>query len=388
MAEKTVWLLGSGFSKPLGGPLLRDLFRQEWEEDVAAFFPDDDYPGLAKSLPWVQKVFHNGVDYGLWENAEQFMAYVDDAYHGASSAPHRVQILNLINRSHIGPLPRSDTELAAQTAYKDTLTGTFNLKVKRALAAECFRFTMTADCKDERWDPFRAWIRSLEPGRDTVITFNYDLVVEMASDASETGKIEVVRPRPDLAARDVPADKVPLLKLHGSVDWRVTPDQTHFTVIDQKSIPIGAVLKTPDVDIAIAAPGGSKKRFVTSHLAPLWELADRALTIADKVMVVGYSFPDTDPSATDRLLRSLERTAVKSRQIHIVVGADVNMPGSERVASLLRSTSNQRPLVSVRQLNAGAYGGTGLAVVKHPLWTQDFIGRHGSYLAALNGGPV
>jgi len=56
--DKTAWLLGSGFSKPLGGPLLSDLFRPERLEDISTLFPEGDYPGLAESLAWV-KVYYN-----------------------------------------------------------------------------------------------------------------------------------------------------------------------------------------------------------------------------------------------------------------------------------------------------------------------------------------
>jgi len=53
-ASKTVWILGSGFSKSLNGPLLRDLFRRQRSRDILPFFPEATYPGLAVSMAWVQ----------------------------------------------------------------------------------------------------------------------------------------------------------------------------------------------------------------------------------------------------------------------------------------------------------------------------------------------
>jgi hypothetical protein len=85
-AAKAVWLLGSGFSAPLGGPLLSDLFRQETKEEILPYFDETDYRDLAESLPWVQRTFHLGLSKGLWRNAEQYLAFVDDAYRGGGSA--------------------------------------------------------------------------------------------------------------------------------------------------------------------------------------------------------------------------------------------------------------------------------------------------------------
>jgi len=389
MEDKTVWILGSGFSKPLGGPLLRDLFRQENEEDTAAFFPEKIYPGLAKALPWVQKIFHNGVKDGFWENAEQFLGYVDDAYHDKPNNPHRRRIAHLINRSDVNkPRERQGLSgldpLQAYYVYKDNLHNDFDKKVKRALASDCFRFTMNADCESELWDPHTDWVDSLVEGVDTIVSFNYDLVVEMAGNVStSTAKIHVVAPSPTAHLSDLPTDKVPLIKLHGSVNWRMQADASGKRTISPETVPADTVLRSEDDDLAIAAPGGSKARFVSSYLGPLWVLAERALEEATAVMVVGYSFPDTDPMASRRLLQALERrTGALRRQAHIILGADVTTPPSQRVVSLLKSTSNARPIMPLGQLIANR-GNDGLAVHQLPLGTQDFIGRHRSFLSAL-----
>ena len=393
--EKVVWVLGSGFSKPLGGPLLKDLFRRERKVDILPFFPEREYPDLAESLPWIQLTFHNGMQEGLWENAEQFMAYVDDEFRVKRRA-QMTRLINLILRSdpsvefyqagfyRYEPSREIAGEILHQE-YRQAMPEGFDKKVRRALASECLRFTMGADVKSERWAPHRAWVSTLEEGKDTVISFNYDLAVELASEASETGRIEVVKPRPDFRLEDLPRGRVPLLKLHGSVDWRMTiGSDSSKSLIGPNSVSREDILRSPNDEIAIAAPGGSKAQLVDSDLGPIWGLAEQALRQATIVMVVGYSFPDTDPMATDRLLRALEsRDDGARRQIHIILGADVNTPSSQRVVSLMTSTSNGRPLMTVRQLIAGMYGTAGLAVKQHPLGTQDFIGRHTSFLSAL-----
>ena len=39
-----VWILGAGFSKPLGGPLLVDLFAPNAIQEMEAQFPPETYP--------------------------------------------------------------------------------------------------------------------------------------------------------------------------------------------------------------------------------------------------------------------------------------------------------------------------------------------------------
>lgn len=226
-AEKTVWLLGSGFSKPLGGPLLRDLFRWQERED---------------ELPWVQLCFRNGVDSGLWDNAEPFMAYVDDGYRG-SVFPKRERLQMLIGRSD--PLPKQqlevwltsgDPHLQRHEIYQRTTLDTFDRKVKRAVAAECSRFLIRAEPKDEeRWLPYLRWVDSLRPGIDTVICFNYDQVVETALAAtSEPNKLWTVVPN-----EYGPSQRVDVLKLHGSVDWRLRldPQDNSRKVLEPRPVP-------------------------------------------------------------------------------------------------------------------------------------------------------
>src|SRR5690242_8222107 len=103
--EKVVWLLGSGFSKPLGGPLLRDLFLQQERDEILPYFPNTDYPDLARSLHWVQRCFNRGKPddarhsnraRGFWTDAENFLAYVDDAYGGADKRQRLLRMLILM----------------------------------------------------------------------------------------------------------------------------------------------------------------------------------------------------------------------------------------------------------------------------------------------------
>jgi hypothetical protein len=385
---RRVWIIGSGFSKSLGGPLLRDLFRQQKTEDILPYFPADQYPDLAVSLPWVQAAFKCGQDEGLWENAEQFIAFVVDAYREETAAKQRLGLL--INR--IPPPTESGR------SFRHQLTKDFNRQVTRALAAECERFLMNATTKSEQWRPYVEWARSLDPAQDTVLSFNYDRVIELAvKEAGVERNFWFAMPSEKSEPQPV---RVAVLKLHGSVDW-THPDSdasSHFshsvsaaysvsqpgTVVmirtDIEQLSPGDILRDPKLDVAIAAPGGAKAQFATTFFSKLWDLADQRMKDADELLIVGYSFPDTDPMPQMRLLNAFGNSAGNRRDprsVHIVMGAD-QTPASHRLVSLVRSTAKANGSVSVT--DAAEFRRTAdLRVVLHPLGAQDFVGRHSSF---------
>ena len=390
---RRVWIVGSGFSKSLGGPLLRNLFRQQQTEDILPYFPADQYPDLAVSLPWVQAAFKCGLDEGLWENAEEFIAFVVDAYREETAPKQRLRLL-------ISRIPPPTERVRS---FRGQLTKDFDRQVTRALAAECERFLTNATPSSEQWRPYVEWAKSLDPAQDTVLSFNYDRVIEVAvKEAGAERSFWFAMPSGD---REPQPARVAVLKLHGSVDW-THPDfdtSSHFShsisaahnvsqldgenggaVVrirtDIKRLSSGDILKDPKVDIAIAAPGGANAQFVTTFFPELWAQAEQRIEDADELLIVGYSFPDTDPTPQMRLLNAFGNSAGTRRDprsVHIVMGAD-QTPASHRLVSLVRSTA--KPNGSVSVTDAAEFGkAADLRVVLHPLGAQDFVGRHSSF---------
>src|SRR5207244_2346027 len=134
---------------------------------------------LAGTLLWVQRYFHEGSEQGLWDNAEQFLAYVDDAYQAASAAKKmRLQILVFGSGTLLGRPGKVGLLASLSMEEQAAMAASLDRKVRRALAAECHRFVLVADPQSEGWLPYREWVRSLQPDQDTVVSFNYDRVVE------------------------------------------------------------------------------------------------------------------------------------------------------------------------------------------------------------------
>ena len=364
---KNVRVLGAGFSRALNGPLLRDLFRSEPLEDIAPFFSLTDFPDLANHLVFVQKLFSDGVQDHFWENAEQFLAYVDD--HSRRAAPRRRKSSPISSRRS---MRRADRDTTNQTHILRRL----NRITRRALAAECSRFLIGAEPDEsEAWLPYREWAKSLVSGRDTVITFNYDLVIETV-----THKYDPQHDNHDnriwiaLPGQRQPDEVVPVLKLHGSVpEWAVLRETIVRDDGSQGKRDSLEGLRSPETHIAIAAPGASKAEFVAQHLEPLWGLAERALAEAGRVFFVGYSFPDTDPGPQIRILNALgsDTSDVAFRRADIVLGRDTGSDIGRRMLELVRSAPGKRQVFHDRE----SPGVSALSIDQARCGAQDFIGR-------------
>jgi hypothetical protein len=358
----TVWLLGAGFCKSLGAPLLADLFRQQYWGDLRKIMDED----LATSLTWVQAVFNHGrTREQLWENAEDFLAFVDAAYGERRPTPRRERaIIENVFERVLCPFDPSGANhvLASNARFRACLADPL-MTVRRALAVETTSFMSDLAERDERWKPYEEWARGLSPERDTVITFNYDLML----DNLDPLRFQVVLPG-DSVARD----KVPVFKLHGSGNW-VVDAHSKKIAIDNDAI-------RSDRQIAIAAPGRSKAESVSRLFQPIWRDAVARLTNAYNIVIVGYSFPKTDAAARLDLLAGIERaTGGAVKQIEIVLGPDINRPESRRVLELLRHRTGHRRVFVDREPEFIYHRGEPITIItQHPLWAEDFVGDYGS----------
>ena len=75
----TVWILGAGFSKGLGGPLIQDLLAHREEKVLESFFPKNVYGEAAKDLFKVRLFFNYGLELHYWDHAEHFLDLVESA---------------------------------------------------------------------------------------------------------------------------------------------------------------------------------------------------------------------------------------------------------------------------------------------------------------------
>jgi hypothetical protein len=315
-------------------------------EKIGAAFPGPEYGNLyAPPAKHVRRLYlEHGPSAGVarrrWDDAEVFLDALNKAAASPTGSPPRKSMEALVKASGYEPA---------------TEVGSVSVAAQRLLAAECCQFLVAADLTSEGWDPYRRWAQRIETD-DTVISFNYDLVVEKAmAQIGHDARLQVVFPGDE---RD--ASRVSLLKLHGSVDWRCSGSK--YTREREDFALIGV-----DGEIVIGSPGPDKRK-TTKNLDWLWKKAEVALQEASAVVFLGYRFPATDSEARRRLLNAIGSNKARGLVLHTVLG-----PHKEDGATVCL----QRMLEWVGETRPGAPGvtmvGSRCQVAVHPLWVQDFL---------------
>ncbi len=399
--KKIVWILGAGFSKPLGGPLLDNLFHPNVLEEIKAAFPDRtaQLDSLAARVAhylyqWGRRAdidLHRPIETKrsapnlpperIWDNAETFLETLEEA--GAGHAhPHLETftkwLAKTFEKTHRS-LHGVDPEVSAPDP-RDIL-----LAAKRILAAQCSAFLEHADLKAERWRPYLRWVDQLDADQ-AIVTFNYDRVLEVLSQQA-TGRLGLVRPRlqsaqcPDGIER--PANGARVYKLHGSVDWRRhTPAaEDQLAEID---LPTGRganvdpdphfALSCERDDLALATPGPAKQDLIrTTTLRFLWDAAEKEIKDAEVIVFLGYRFPPSDTYSLERLLGAMASNQVPYLDVHSVLGPDRARPDSVRLQGLFAAIVYPRSIVPPFPENRPEGPQTACNLVSQPMYVEDFL---------------
>ncbi|MFT5327805.1 MAG: hypothetical protein ACI8P0_005701 [Planctomycetaceae bacterium] len=355
--SKRVWILGAGFSAPLGGPLLTDLFSTKMESALKAHYDrvadqNDPKSWIAVNLfRWGlgEPFAPTGTEHTLngsrlWTNAEEYLDRLDSARSSSNPAEDviREAIEKLIHGHdefvHVLHIIRKWID-----QNRKLLVEQVALASKQWMAAECCVFLEDVDLNTERWTPYKNWAESLTVD-DTIITFNYDRVLETLIEHKH-GDLAIVDP-----VECVTAATTLVFKLHGSVDWKYSVQERKFHVTDEPDACMSLLLES----FGMATPGPSKK-IATGALKKLWSLAIGHLESADNVFFLGYRFPETDTEAMRALLLAMRRGSHKrDRLTEVVLGPDTSDDRVQRLQGLIAWT-------------------LGSAQAPRPLYAQDFM---------------
>jgi hypothetical protein len=161
----------------------------------------------------------------------------------------------------------------------------------------------------------------------TMVTFNYDTLLEKATDecriydweqrilAGSLHTVNMLPPPPYVPGFSFgpsPANSFTLLKLHGSIDnyWVAgdtsgatinrynTGDWSHPLELDEKERSRRLPNRTP----FIVPPAAAKSSFYNNPVTrQIWQWAAQALETADTISLVGYSLPATDLATSGML---------------------------------------------------------------------------------------
>jgi len=167
----------------------------------------------------------------------------------------------------------------------------------------------------------------LHAERATVVTFNYDTVIEaVAARAPRYGDsanlntyslTDGIPPTPPTTGMYGPSftETLRLLKLHGSLDTYWVRGDSAGTSITRVTDSIWAPdlgMSSPNLNIARYAPGrvpfivppaSAKSAFFANPITrQLWQTASQRLAACDQIAIIGYSIPMTDIVASAMLV--------------------------------------------------------------------------------------
>ncbi len=256
--------------------------------------------------------------------------------------------------------------------------GDVNNYVRIRLAIETSAFLSQLPDNSERWGPYKRWFRSLTDS-DTILTFNYDGVVERA--ANLVGRSYFGSKRPSVESLIHPSTDMPkLLKLHGSADWFYS----HAIPTTLEAISVETIdIFDPHVNwetsislgkrVLLGSPGISKMRMSSELFRPLWDKAKDALKNAHIISMVGYSMPASDNLAKQLVLDSIAANE-NLKQINIVLGPDSNSPRARRVYELCKQVVLSREGATVS--NGLRLSEREKIVRLSSMYAQDFLPLH------------
>ena len=361
--KKTVWILGAGFSRSLGGPLLYDLLSLKGQREAEARFGSKH----RQATEIVYGVYQDGLNenLGLWAHAEEFLEVVDLATEPSEAEDHR----SATGRLLLGMITRRTQSVNIREFRARTLI---------AIAAEC-SFDRWSDPRSEAWSPYLEWGKLLTK-EDSVITFNYDTVLERLSthlDEIHKGDGLISDQSFMLPPGYWPGhEATAVFKMHGSLRWGSSTrgSTAHPYTFDGHW---DDHTEKGDFEPLIGMPGSSKSLLRKKHFDNIWGQAMRRIKEeADVIVFFGYRFPPSDAQSRSEILAAIKRNTANYLRIHIVLGPDVNHPDTVRLAKMLEVTlrgAGRVPIGEVPHTSSALPKPKHYAILRQPLYVQDFM---------------
>lgn len=343
MKCKRVFIFGAGFSKPAGMPLATELLSPLFERlrlDEMREWLD----GMRERLAWLsgQDVDHAS----LKLNIEQVFHY----------AHFDAEVYRL--RQHVAPVGRGD---GPGTPWNQAESiGAWLSYLERDLCD----VILDAETKSDL-SQINRWAQSTTEN-DTILTFNYDTLVERALVQSGKHWHHGMGCDSDCG--------IPVFKLHGSMDWIVAHRQEPFPKFDLlfdkknsnqsdgktghieddyrlwrcrsgeqlrnwiegRDLQMVGVGASPS-SVGIAGLGAYKELYRIPGLGHVWAGGMRALYQADWAVVVGFSMSDFDAMAQMQFAEVVRARVREARPLRVLVVDPFMDQVKERIQRVFRS---------------------------------------------------
>jgi hypothetical protein len=303
--DRNVFILGAGFSKDAGAPLVHDFLDKARE-----FFDDPDSALDPPERAQFEQVFRFKREVAKarekfridLDNIEQLFGLVEMSQRLGSDPPApREATVYLIAKTLQLALAATSRRPVVRMGLVPGSAGqaSFEKYVRRqSTGVDAFEtdiYTHFALMVSGKYDDQK----KLASRSSTVITFNYDLVLDEA--LSRVG----AKPGYELAnavfdEADVNNLSVPVLKLHGSTNWAICKCG-QIRVLGQKATADPGMFRSMNCSkcgesglrLLLVPPSWDKSEY-SRVMQPVWKQAVEALKSATRICVIGYSMPEAD----------------------------------------------------------------------------------------------
>jgi hypothetical protein len=304
VGDHNVYILGAGFSREAGAPLINDFLdksREFFDNPDSGLEPEERHQfeevfRFKREVARAREKFRIDLD-----NIEQLFGLVEMSHRldSVSSATRDATVYVIAKTIQLAVADAPQRSLmrislvpayASQASFvryvsRESSGDVFNVDIYRH-----FALFLSGKYDDQKKLPSRS---------NTIITFNYDLVLDDALvrvDARPGYELAHAHYEEVYEGRTV----VPLLKLHGSTNWAICEcNQIH--VLGERATANPALFRSKlcvkcgksGLRLLLVPPSWDKSEY-SRIMQPVWKKAVDALKTATRICVIGYSMPETD----------------------------------------------------------------------------------------------
>lgn len=307
ISDRNVFILGAGFSADAGAPLIHGFLdrAREFFDDPETRLDEQERKQFAEVFRFKREVARAREKFRIdLDNIEQLFGLVEMSHRlGSVSSETRDATVYLIAKTLQLALTnnpfRPQVQMSLKTGYAAQANSFINHVRRSPSGGDNFEtdiYTHFALLLAGKYDnQKKIAVRS-----STVITFNYDLVLDDAlTQIGVKPGYELVDAQYDEAGSS--SDVVPVLKLHGSTNWAICGGCSQIHVLGEKATTAPDVFrskpcwkcKKTGLRLLLVPPSWDKSEY-SRIMQPVWKKAVEALQNANRICVIGYSMPEAD----------------------------------------------------------------------------------------------
>ncbi|MBI3871000.1 MAG: SIR2 family protein [Verrucomicrobia bacterium] len=341
--DHNVYILGAGFSKDAGLPLISDFLNQMRDSHVVL----EGVPGRereAKAIETVLRFRLAASSAAYWVQMD--LENIEDLFSLASASPEEIHTSLRLAVAATIDVARSRRSLAAKLTVKLGDDDTADWAHRGWLKPDPARGPNSPRESTYFVGLYTSYVASLlgmynsagrPTGENSFLTFNYDTLVEESLQELglrfSYGLKKASNPPGNKAAKQTAQGNtesdIPVLKLHGSVNWAEAKRGNKFEVLDDYYM-----VRSRDLYPGLIPP--TWKKTFGGGIDQVWNLAVDKLRTATRIVIIGFSLPATDAHFRFLLAAGLQNN-ISLREI-VIVNPDTTSVMKSRVKQILRDS--------------------------------------------------